>query len=87
MRLNTCGERPHEKIFFANNAIQYRIVSRRTEIQITSEMYMKDADFGRVYRAIKNGTTDKVSDIKALATSKAKVTAKMKHDAYMARIL
>ena len=42
LRLNTCGDKPHEKLFFANHAIQYRIVSRRTEIQITAEMYLKE---------------------------------------------
>ena len=45
-------------------------------------MYLKDKDFGRVYKAIKSGTSDKVKDN---SVSKSKVSAKMKQDSILVR--
>eukprot|EP01052_Picozoa_sp_SAG31_P010131 SAG31_NODE_546_length_14230_cov_18.112660_1_plen_426_part_10 len=53
--LNTSGDMRHERILFANHAIQYRLISESTERKITADMYSKDPLMSIAYKMLKRG--------------------------------
>ena len=55
LTLNTAGDQKHEKAFFANHAIQYRLISDTTERKITKGMYANDKYMSLAYNVLRKG--------------------------------